>query len=167
MDFWTHQESARRNTTWLVALYVVMVIALALLAAFIIDFALGHNSASSGYDYGAPGHASNLAQGNELFVFLPSFLSPVFAISFLIIAGVVGCTSLFAALSMSRKGRGVAEAMDGVLVTPQATDNGERRLLNVVEEMANMMTAQRNYEANVNTVETVKAMYTKALEIGR
>lgn len=39
--------------------------------------------------------------------------------------------------------------------------------INVVEEMANMMTAQRGYEANVATVETVKAMYTKALEIGR
>lgn len=39
--------------------------------------------------------------------------------------------------------------------------------INVVEEMANLMTAQRGYEANVTTVDTVKAMYTKALEIGR
>jgi len=39
--------------------------------------------------------------------------------------------------------------------------------INVVEEMANMMTAQRNYEANVTTVETIKAMYNKALEISR
>ncbi len=39
--------------------------------------------------------------------------------------------------------------------------------INVVEEMANLMTAQRGYEANVTSVDTVKAMYTKALEIGR
>ena len=39
--------------------------------------------------------------------------------------------------------------------------------INVVEEMANLMTAQRNYEANVTTVETIKAMYNKALEIGK
>lgn len=39
--------------------------------------------------------------------------------------------------------------------------------INVVEEMANMMTAQRNYEANVTTVDTIKGMFTKALEIGR
>lgn len=39
--------------------------------------------------------------------------------------------------------------------------------INVVEEMANLMTAQRGYEANVTTVDTVKAMYSKALEIGR
>lgn len=39
--------------------------------------------------------------------------------------------------------------------------------INVVEEMANMMTSQRNYEANATTIDTIKAMYTKALEIGR
>lgn len=39
--------------------------------------------------------------------------------------------------------------------------------INVVEEMANMMTSQRNYEANATTVDTIKAMYNKALEIGR
>ncbi len=39
--------------------------------------------------------------------------------------------------------------------------------INVVEEMVNLMTAQRGYEANVTTMETVKAMYNKALEIGK
>ncbi len=52
---------------------------------------------------------------------------------------------------------------------PDADENGMVTYpdINVVEEMANMMTAQRNYEANVSTVETIKAMYNKALEIGR
>ena len=39
--------------------------------------------------------------------------------------------------------------------------------INVVEEMSLLMTAQRGYEANVTTVETIKAMYNKALEINR
>lgn len=39
--------------------------------------------------------------------------------------------------------------------------------INVVEEMANLMTAQRNYEANTSTIEAVKNMYMKALEIGK
>lgn len=39
--------------------------------------------------------------------------------------------------------------------------------INVVEEMANLMTAQRGYEANVTSIDTVKTMYTKALELGR
>ncbi|MDR2801313.1 MAG: flagellar basal body rod protein FlgC [Desulfovibrio sp.] len=39
--------------------------------------------------------------------------------------------------------------------------------INVVEEMAALMTAQRGYEANVTSVDTIKQMYTKALEINR
>ncbi len=39
--------------------------------------------------------------------------------------------------------------------------------INVVEEMVNMMTAQRGYEANVTTIDALKGMYNKALEIGR
>lgn len=39
--------------------------------------------------------------------------------------------------------------------------------INVVEEMAMMMTAQRNYDANTTAIDTIKAMYNKALEIGR
>lgn len=39
--------------------------------------------------------------------------------------------------------------------------------INVVEEMASLMTAQRNYEANTNTVDAIKNMYMRALEIGK
>lgn len=39
--------------------------------------------------------------------------------------------------------------------------------INVVEEMSNLMSAQRNYEANITTVEALKGMYNKALEIGK
>ncbi len=39
--------------------------------------------------------------------------------------------------------------------------------INVVEEMANLMTAQRNYEANITTAEALKGMFNKALEIGK
>lgn len=39
--------------------------------------------------------------------------------------------------------------------------------INVVEEMAALMTAQRGYEANVTTVDAIKQMYNKALEINR
>lgn len=39
--------------------------------------------------------------------------------------------------------------------------------VNVIEEMADMMVAQRAYEANTTAIQTVKAMALKALEIGR
>ncbi|MEK7691822.1 MAG: flagellar basal body rod C-terminal domain-containing protein, partial [Bdellovibrionota bacterium] len=39
--------------------------------------------------------------------------------------------------------------------------------INTVEEMANMISAQRSYEANVTAMNAAKQMAQKALEIGR
>ncbi|MDO9630313.1 MAG: flagellar basal body rod protein FlgC, partial [Humidesulfovibrio sp.] len=39
--------------------------------------------------------------------------------------------------------------------------------INVVEEMANMITTMRSYEANVQAIQDTKAMFNKALQIGR
>ena len=39
--------------------------------------------------------------------------------------------------------------------------------INTVEEMTNMLTTMRTYEANVTSIQSVKSMFTKALEIGR
>jgi flagellar basal-body rod protein FlgC len=39
--------------------------------------------------------------------------------------------------------------------------------VNTVEEMANMIQAQRSYESNVAAMNSAKAMAQKALEIGR
>ena len=52
---------------------------------------------------------------------------------------------------------------------PDADKDGNVRLpdINVVEEMAGMITAMRSYEANAASVETVKRMFSKALQIGR
>jgi flagellar basal-body rod protein FlgC len=52
---------------------------------------------------------------------------------------------------------------------PDATPEGYVAMPNVnpVEEMANMISAQRSYEANVTAMNAAKAMAQKALEIGR
>ena len=39
--------------------------------------------------------------------------------------------------------------------------------INVMEEMANMISAQRAYEANITSMNVAKSMAIKALEIGR
>lgn len=39
--------------------------------------------------------------------------------------------------------------------------------VNVIEEMANMLTALRSYEANLSTISTIKTMLNRAIEIGR
>lgn len=52
---------------------------------------------------------------------------------------------------------------------PHANEDGYVAMPNVntVEEMANMISAQRSYEANVTALNAAKAMAQKALEIGR
>lgn len=52
---------------------------------------------------------------------------------------------------------------------PDADENGYVAYpnINVMQEMADMISAQRNYEANVSAVNTAKQMASKALEIGR
>ncbi len=52
---------------------------------------------------------------------------------------------------------------------PHANEDGYVAMPNVnaVQEMANMVNAQRSYEANVTALNAAKAMAQKALEIGR
>lgn len=52
---------------------------------------------------------------------------------------------------------------------PDADDTGYVTMpnVNVLNEMADMMVATRSYEANVDTFNALKSMFSKALEIGR
>ena len=52
---------------------------------------------------------------------------------------------------------------------PEADRNGYVSLpnINVMEEMVNMISATRSYEANVSAIKAAKAMALKALEIGQ
>lgn len=78
------------------------------------------------------------------------------------------------------------EHAQGVLVTEVAEDTRPPRLVynpshpharpdgyvempnvNQVEEMANMVAAQRSYEANITAINSAKAMAIKALDIGK
>ncbi|MBM4361097.1 MAG: flagellar basal body rod protein FlgC [Deltaproteobacteria bacterium] len=81
-------------------------------------------------------------------------------------AGAVGA-------SLVRVARIVEDPRDGRLVYepghPDANPEGyvEYPNVNVVEEMVNMLTASRAYEAGVTSLESVKAMAKSAIEIGR
>ena len=52
---------------------------------------------------------------------------------------------------------------------PDANAQGyvEMPNVNVIDEMVNMISASRSYEANVNLFNSMKSMFTKALEIGK
>lgn len=143
MDFWTHQENARRNTSRLILLYAAVVLLLAFLGAFAIDLAWSEFYPERDYynynhqvynDY--YGLDTGLGALDQPAPEPASFFSARFLLILVIIPALVLGMSLFSPASRSSGGQSVAEAMDGVLVAPQTTDSGERRLLNVVEEMA-------------------------------
>lgn len=156
MDFWTHQETAKRKSFRLVVLYVVLVTLFSLLGALVIDltwmafYKPNPTIAEVAQNYSGPYSAEeslNLylenrrrwAEANQRTVVSYvsySVLHLRFWLIFLCFPLVIGIMTLFSPTSLSLGGRSVAEAMDGSLVTPQTTEAGERRLLNVVEEMA-------------------------------
>jgi len=109
MDFFESQERAKRNTSRLVAMFIVALLATMASVHVLVTilFAKG-----------------NFADVRMLGISLGSVLVVV----------VIGMAVKFA--QMSHGGRAVAEAMGGVQVDPGSADPAERRILNVVEEMA-------------------------------
>lgn len=67
----------------------------------------------------------------------------------------------------------VEDSSEGSLVYnpthPDANEQGyvEMPNVNIVDEMVNMISASRAYEANINSFNSMKSMFTKALEIGK
>ena len=102
-NFFERQDDARRNTSWLVALFAVAVV-LVILALSVPLFLNGR-----------------VQEG-------------------LVVGGVVGAVVLLASgfrlLQLRGGGRVVAEGLGGRLLPASTRDPAERRLLNVVEEMA-------------------------------
>ncbi|MCP4983882.1 MAG: M48 family metalloprotease, partial [Gammaproteobacteria bacterium] len=122
MNFFEAQDKARRNTSWLVLLFVLAVIGLVVLTnlfLFALLVYLKTNqvvvSADLLYDY--------YSWQEFLFVGL--------CICLLIFAG-----SLYKTMSLTGGGAAVAEMLGGRLVSQATTDLQQRQLLNVVEEMA-------------------------------
>ncbi len=118
MDFFEHQERARRKTTLLVV-YFVVAVALIVVAVYLAVAAV-------------------MFYGHDRPSFSPDALwfPDVFAAVSLGTLAVVAVGSLFKIAQLSGGGEVVARSMGGRRVSPATRDLGERILLNVVEEMA-------------------------------
>ncbi|QDV32851.1 M48 family metallopeptidase [Tautonia plasticadhaerens] len=122
MDFFEHQEVARRKTGLLVFYFVLAVIAIigAVYLACVLIFSLVGPGDSGGQavrarDFWDPGLLGIVALGTT---------------------ALVGGGSLFKIASLAGGGHTVAELLGGRLLHPDTRDADERRVLNVVEEMA-------------------------------
>ncbi|MEY2495159.1 MAG: hypothetical protein QOJ45_1651 [Verrucomicrobiota bacterium] len=120
MDFFARQDKARRNTKLLVFYFAVAV--LLLIVAVYLAVALIFTGVEL---KNSDGEASLNWLQPELF----------FGTALGTLA-VISLGSVFKTMALARGGRAVAELLDGRLVNPNSTDIHERKLLNVVEEMA-------------------------------
>ncbi|MCE8018253.1 M48 family metallopeptidase [Halomonas sp. MCCC 1A17488] len=120
MDFFGAQARAKRLTAWLVVLLVVAVLGMIVAAVAVIALAMLL------LDGGPPG-AEPLARALD-----PRLLGAV-ALGVLL---VVAAGSLARHLQLRSGGAAVAEALGGRIINAATHDADERRLLNVVEEMA-------------------------------
>jgi Zn-dependent protease with chaperone function/uncharacterized tellurite resistance protein B-like protein len=132
MDFFERQEKARRNTKLLVV-YFVTGVALLILVVYLvvatIFTASGLQRRGRHYRYG---DYSVQLEANHHPLWNPQLFLGV-AIGTL---AVIGIGSLFKTVELAQGGSAVSSMMGGRLLNPSTTDLDERKLLNVVEEMA-------------------------------
>src|SRR5262245_8913551 len=119
-DFFERQSAARRNTKWLMWAFGLSVVALAV-STFIVTSIAVEASGPSVRSFGSQGHQ---------FPWQVPFGSTAAMLA------LVGGGTLFKVAQLSGGGTVVAERLGGRRIYPNSLDPTERRLLNVVEEMA-------------------------------
>ncbi len=119
MNFFQAQDAAKRKTWRLVAMFAAALVSLIVLTNLLFALLLGFG--------GSPGGVT------QTLTQIPA--TQWGWISFAVV-GVVALASLFRYLSLQSGGRTIAEALGGKLVQPNTQVPQQRRLLNVVEEIA-------------------------------
>lgn len=123
MNFFERQEQSRRTTRWLVVLFVAAVLAVAAAVNAVVCFVLSLGEANrTGYSP-TMGEWMSAHPGTVL-------------LTTLVAVGIIALASLYKTVVLGGGGGVVARSLGGVRVSPDTTDPQQRRLLNVVEEMA-------------------------------
>lgn len=126
MDFFAHQDRARRNTGWLVVLFIIAVTLLVFLANFCIAVTIGWTELNAVKPNGT----------SSFNIILDQFSWKRFIYVGIAIWCVVLGAIIFKRLQLSEGGKRVAESLGGHRIYPNSDNADERRVLNVVEEMA-------------------------------
>lgn len=121
MNFFEHQAVARRNTRLLVVLFGVAVISLLLLSGLLVAAFTGGMSAMN----------EESAGGGE-FLFHWDIIVAVMGMTL----SAISLAVVFKWYKLKGGGKVVAESLGGRRLSPDSTDPTERKVLNVVEEMA-------------------------------
>lgn len=121
-DFFQRQSDAHRNTKWLVVMFGLAVIGIVGTTMLVTALIAGGMQQRDEWRHGG--------YGGRPFPWQVPIAAGVAAL------GLIGGGSLFKIAELSGGGTVVAERLGGRRVYPNTTDLVERRLLNVVEEMA-------------------------------
>jgi Zn-dependent protease with chaperone function len=124
MDFFEQQEAARRRAGWLILYFILAVVAIVVAIYFVALIAMVFVAGDSG----EPG-------GKNPYMESP-FHPGLFAMVAVATIGVILLSSLYKTSQLASGGETVALMLGGRLLDSQTRDLAERRLLNVVEEMA-------------------------------
>jgi Zn-dependent protease with chaperone function len=127
MDFFERQQQAHRNTKFLVIYFIAGVMGLIAAIYLAVSLIWGgvHHRRSRYYSYNNYNAAEGSFWNPELFVGVTLGTLAVIALG-----------SVSKTMELAQGGSAVANMMDGTLIRPDTTDPNERKLLNVVEEMA-------------------------------
>ncbi|MHB8759937.1 MAG: M48 family metallopeptidase, partial [Thiobacillus sp.] len=123
MDFFEHQDQARKNTKVLVVYFVIAVVCI-IASVYLASLLIFYGAHAQQQQPGAP--------PPELVLWEPK----LFLYVVLGTLGVVIVGSLYKTAALAKGGSAVAESLGGRLVHPNTTHPEERKLRNVIEEMA-------------------------------
>lgn len=121
MNFFESQDRVRKNTTLLVVLFVLAVIALIVMTNVLVMIVFGFIDSEQLHDSGALIRQMDWR----------TFAAVGAGVGVVVLAG-----SLYKIMALSAGGKVVAESLGGQLIAQNAQDLNQRKLLNVVEEMA-------------------------------
>jgi Zn-dependent protease with chaperone function len=122
MDFFERQDQARKTTARLVVLFLLAVLTIIVGIYLVATIAFGGTGLAEAVE----------GEGLRAGLWDPFLFFTVASITSIVVAG----GSLFKTMQLSAGGRVVAELLGGRPLDPASSDKSERRLLNVVEEMA-------------------------------
>ncbi|MGD8927287.1 MAG: M48 family metallopeptidase, partial [Thioalkalispiraceae bacterium] len=122
MDFFQHQDIARRNTSRLVIFFALAVLGLIIITNLLVMVLFGFLKTSG--------------EGVTLATIAAQFDWEIFLFISIAVALVILAGSAYKTMALSGGGSVVAESLGGHLISQNTTDLHERKVLNVVEEMA-------------------------------
>ncbi|MBQ0730966.1 MAG: M48 family metallopeptidase [Oleispira antarctica] len=130
MDFFGHQDQARKRTKQLVLLFALALLTLIFLTNLLV----------AGFLWGNPdifpGLGNKVIRDPSLFDIFHYMSWRAWLIISAVVCGFVGLAYLYKVIKLSGGGVSIAHSLGGRLLKPDSEDFYERRLLNIVEEMA-------------------------------